>query len=296
MIAVEAVAPSNATHLRVQHMGDPGTAELAGEIANRVTWKVGDLTGFYPPDSDLNFSQRGYRDLGPPVAASAFQLWCNGAGFLINTSQFSHAVAIVGAGPSASVARTFSSPPVLYRGPGSVLTIDAAINLKSVNYQASNAAEGVAQLSFFYYVKDSTSGTLFAHVVQVFDSRPLGIGGTGFESVGSDGQVAFVSSPLLDVDAAGSPPKYASAGPLSDRMHTVQPWGNANFFQAQVSYSKFKAMLDLLRGGPLPLISSRPEDYRLYSFGVLGEVFAGTSSDHNVTLGASVFDLRLTGG
>src|SRR5206468_4443676 len=42
------------------HIGDPGTAELAGEIANRVTWAVGDLTGFYPPDPATSGAQRGF--------------------------------------------------------------------------------------------------------------------------------------------------------------------------------------------------------------------------------------------
>ena len=34
-------APRNATYMRVQHVGDPGTAELEGAVANVVTWNVG---------------------------------------------------------------------------------------------------------------------------------------------------------------------------------------------------------------------------------------------------------------
>src|SRR5258706_14678720 len=87
IIREEAPAPANATYLRVQHMGDPGTPEWLGEIANTITWDVGALTGLHAPPS----AQRGYRDAGPPGAASAFQLQCESAGFLINTRTFSHA-------------------------------------------------------------------------------------------------------------------------------------------------------------------------------------------------------------
>jgi len=38
-------APVNVTYMRVQHIGDAGTPELAGEVANPVTGDVGRLTG-----------------------------------------------------------------------------------------------------------------------------------------------------------------------------------------------------------------------------------------------------------
>ena len=295
IIAEEAPAPVNATFVRVQHIGDPGTAELAGEIANRVTWSVGDLTGFHPPDPANTGTQRGYRDAGPPVASSAFQLSCNGAGFLINTWQFGHSVAVAGAGPSTSIARDLSPAPAIFRDARSVLVLEATINLQHVAYQAPHVADGTAQLSFFYYARDTTTGVVFAHLVEVFDSRPLGVGGVGMESIGSDGQVAFVDSPLSNRDAAGLPVQFVTVEAPSDVIHVEQAWNQGRFFRAQVSYANFGAMLARLKSGPHPSLSARPEDYRVLSFGVLGEVFPGTGSEHNVSIGASVFDLRLSG-
>jgi len=295
IIAEEAPAPANATYLRVQHIGDAGTAELAGEIANRVTWNVGDFTGFYPPDPAGTGTQRGYRDLPPPVAASAFQLACEGAGFLINTWQFSHSLPLVGAGPSASISRDLSPPPAIFRGPGSTLAIEATINLKHAAYQAAHVADGTAQMSFFYYAVDATTGVAIAHLVMLFDSRPPSIGGVGLENVGWDGQVAFIASPLADRDAAGVPVQFVTVSPPSDVMRFEQAWNRPIYFRAQVPYERFGAMLARLRAGPHPGISPRPEDYRVLSFGVLGEVFPGTGSEHNVSIGASVFDLRLSG-
>ena len=72
IIAEEAGEPRNATFVRVQHMGDPGSAELLGEVSREVTWDVGRMTGLRAPSS----AQRGYRDEPPPVAASAFHLAC----------------------------------------------------------------------------------------------------------------------------------------------------------------------------------------------------------------------------
>ncbi len=282
--------------MRVQHMGDPGTAELAGEIANVVTWSVGDLTGFYPPDPAVNGNQRGFRNAAPPVAASAFQLACDGAGFLINTWEFSHAAPLTGEGPSVSIVRDLVPEAVVYRGPGSTLTIEARVNLKHVRYQAPHTYDGTAQVSFLYYVRDTTTATYVAYVITFFDSRALGTAGVGQEALGNDGITAFVSSPLLAVDTTGAPPLYASVGPGSDTMHTEQAWGTPNLFRAQVPYAKFAALLARLRAGPLPSISARPEDYRIVAFGILGEVFPGTSNDHNVSIGASVSEMRLTGG
>ena len=46
LVAELAPAPLNATYMRVQHIGDPGTTELAGAIANGVTWDVGAVSGY----------------------------------------------------------------------------------------------------------------------------------------------------------------------------------------------------------------------------------------------------------
>jgi hypothetical protein len=296
LIAEAADAPKNATFMRVQHMGDLGTAELAGQITNVVTWPVGDLTGFYPPpDAVAAGAQRGYRDVPPPLAASAFQLWCGGAGFLINTFQFNHVLPLVGEGPSISIAREPLPEANVFRDAAARMTIEANVNLQHVRYQAPHTADGTAQVSFFYYARDTTTNTLIAHVIPFFDSRPPGINGSGGELVGSDGHVTFVASPLRATDASGAPVRYVVVGPGSDTMHNVDAWSRPILFRAQVPYENFRQMLLNLKGGPLPNLSARPEDYRIILFGVLGEVFPGTGADHNVTLGGSATGLRLSG-
>ena len=133
--------------MRVQHMGDLGTAELAGQISKVVTWPVGDLTGFYPPDAVATGAQRGFRDAPPPVAASAFQLSCGGAGFLINTFQFSHTLPLIGEGPSISLAREPLPEANVYPNAAATMTIEANVILQHVRYQAPHTADGTAQLS-----------------------------------------------------------------------------------------------------------------------------------------------------
>lgn len=295
LIAEAAEAPKNATFMRVQHIGDSGTAELAGQIANVVTWPVGDYTGFYP-DAAGSGVQRGYRNAAPPIASSAFQLDCGNAGFLINTYQFSHALPLVGEGPSISIAREPQPEAALFPSTMSTLTLEATVNLRHVEYQTPHVGDGTAQLSLFYYARDTTTNTMIAHLVQLFDSRAIGVNGVGTESVDSDGQVSYVSSPLRATNADGTPVRYAVVGLGSDTMRTVDAWSRPILFRAQVPYENFRQLLVRLKGGPLPNISGRPEDYRIFLFGVLGEVFPGTGSDHNVILGASVTGLRLSGG
>jgi hypothetical protein len=294
MVPEFASAPQNATYMRVQHIGDPGTPELLGEVANAVTWNVGELTGLSPPVESYPHSQRGYRDLGPPNPASAFQLWCRSAGFLINTRQFSHTVPLQLEGPSVSVARDLVPAPAVFTNGTSELTIDAYVRVPLVEFAAPPIVEGTVQVSFVYYARDVTTGTTFAHVITLFDNRSPGVNGTGGEAVSADAYTAFVVSPLSPTLYDGTPTQYASASPYSDRMHFNAPWAGSSFFRVHVPYAKFAAMLRRLRQESLPDISVRPEDYRVTLFGLLGEVFPGTGAGHEVALGASVSELRLS--
>ena len=295
MIAELEPAPINSTYMRVQHIGDPGTMELAGEIANPVTWNVGQLTGFFPPSANYAQAQRGFRDVGAPDPASAFQLWCNGAGFLINTRQFRHAAPVTLAGPNVSVARDLSPPAEIFRNATSALTIDGYVRVPFVEYGTPPTIEGTAQVSFFYYAQDVTSGTTFAHVIALFDNRLPGVNGAGSENVGADAYTAFVTSPLRPTTAvAGTPTRYASVSPVSDTMHFQSSWSGTSYFRVHVPYEKFRAMLTTLKAIALPEISTRPQDYRVTLFGLLGEVFPGTGTDHEIALGASVVDLKLS--
>jgi len=292
IIAEDAPAPKDATFMRVQHVGDPGTAELAEEVAHQITWPVGDYTGFYPPDTT---AQRGYRDVATPDPASAFQLACGSAGAFINTWEFSHRAPLTGEGPSASVARDPAVAPAIFRSPGASLVLQANLNLRYVRYQQPHTDYGTAQLSFFYYAKDATTGALIAHLVALFDSRPPGVGGSAMESVGNDGQVVFVESPLAASQADGTPVRFASVGAGSATERTVDAWNQPLAFRAVVTYEQFSALLAQLRAGPLPNISPHPEDWHVIEFGVLAEVLPGTTDEHNVAMGTSVLDLQLSG-
>lgn len=292
IIAEDAAAPTNVTYVRVQHIGDPGTAELAGEVANPVAWDVGQVSGLHPANPAL--SQRGYRDVGLPEGASAFQLECGAAGFLINSWQFSHASPLSGEGPSASVARDLSPAPRAYPGPGWTLRIGGDVSVPWALVQVPPVDAGTAQVSFFYYVQDLVSGVAFAHLVGLFDNRPAGVGGSGVESVGSDGVTAFVSSPLLATDGAGSAVRFVRAGAGSATMQMGATWPDRRAFRAEIPYASFRDLLQELKSGPLPQISDRPEDYRVLLFGLLGEIFPETGGAHNISLGASVTGLALT--
>lgn len=291
LIAEDAPAPVNQTYVRVQHIGDPGTAELAGEVANAVTWDVGDLSGYHALSRAQ--SQRGFRDIGLPIGSSAFQLECGTAGFLINSWQFSHHSPLIGEGPSASIARDLSPAPQAFPGPGWTLRLQAGVSIPWAYTEAPPIDAGTAQVSFFYYVQDATSGVAFAHLAQMFDNRRAGVGGSAEESVGSDGVTAFVSSPMLASDAGGAPVRYLRVAPGSAAMQAGEAWSDRRMFAAQIPYANFRDLLARLKSEALPQISDRPEDYRVLLFGVLGEVFPGTGDMHNVSLGASVTGLAL---
>jgi hypothetical protein len=283
-------APTNATYMRVQHIGDPDTAEHAGQLANAVTWNVGELTGF--DARALPGAQRGYRNEGFPVGTSAFQLACDRAGFLINTWQFSHAVALFGEGPSAAIARDLD-PPMPIFGDGASLLVEADIRVPWILNQAPPEEAGTAQVSFLLYARDSKSGTVIAQLIGLFENRPPGVGGSGVEGIGSDGLTAFISSPLAPFDALGNPVQFVTTAPESAHMQYVSPWSESRHFRALITYANFATALARLRAGPLPAISAQPSDYRLQVFAVFGEVFPRTGNANNVSIGASISDLTV---
>jgi hypothetical protein len=287
IIAEAAPAPPNATHMRVQYMGDPGTDELRNEVANIVSWDVGQYTGLHTDE----WVQRGYRSQGPPASANAFQLACDSAGFFINTATFSHTVPIFGAGPSASVARRLEPGLPAFTGPASTLMLEARIAMPWVYTPTPPTGEGTAQVSLAYYAQDETSGATFAHVIGVFDNRDVSLAGNA-EIVGHDGEVAFAGSPLLDAFPDGHAVEFVRVSPHSARMRFVNPWSEPAFFRAEIPYETFRRLLQRLKSS-LPSMSTEPMDYRIILFGVLGEVVPGTGQDHNVSLGASVSQLQL---
>lgn len=282
-------APLDRTYMRVQHMGDPGTDELAGQVANFVTWDVGAITGFAAPAQ----AQRGYRNQGPPEAASAFQLACEGAGLFIDTARFAHRAPLAGEGPNVSVARDFGRPVAAFRD-GAALVIEATVRVPWIRNQRGRVVDaGTAQAGLFYYAQDIRSATVIAHVLAIFDNRAPGVNGSGVESWGSDGHVAFIASPIAAVDGLGHAVRFLSHAGAGPTMQYGEPWSEGRRFVARITPDNFRAALELLRAGPLPGISADPADYQVLSFGFLGEVFPGTGDDDNVALGASITGLAL---
>jgi hypothetical protein len=285
IIAEDASEPHNATFMRVQHIGDPGTDELRLEVANEVTWEVHQVTGLHAPP----FNQRGYRDAPPPVAASAFQLYCEAAGFFLNSSTFSHAQPLFGEGPSISLGRSLDPAPVAFDAVGGTLFIQARIAVPTSVSPALTNELGVTQVGFFYYVRDMTTGTVIAHVIGLHDNRPVGVGGSGGEFLSHDGITAFAGSSLT------SSARFVEPGSGSATMRLGQTWDEPLFFRADIPYARFKAMLEALAASALPgtHLSTDPLDYRVLFFGVLAEIFVGTDRAHEAMLGGHVRDLTL---
>lgn len=292
IIAEATPSPANSLYMRVQHIGDAGTAELAEEVAHSVAWDVGVLSGFDVLDRAA--SQRGYVEASVSDPASAFQLECGDAGFVIDTWRFSHAQPLFGEGPSVSIGRDLVPAIPAFPAPGWRLRIEARIAVPWIANQATPASDGTAQVSFFYYGVDTKSGTDFAHLVALFENRAPGVDGSGIEATGNDGVTPFVTTPLLATDASGAPVRFARVGRGSDTMHFVSGWPDARLFAAEIDDDAFSDLLATLRASGAPQLSPDPADYRIIFFGVLGEVFPGTSDQHNVAIGGSVRDLTLS--
>jgi hypothetical protein len=280
-------APLGVTYMRVQHIGDAGTFEQAQQVAHGVSWDVSQVTGLATPAS----AQRGYRDQGPG-ASSAFQLWCDGAGFYLDSFTFRHAAPLTGEGPSASIARDYDPPLPLFDGDTAALVMQATVRVPHVRVQSQPViVEGTAQVSFFHYVRDRTTGTTLAQLVQLFENRAPGTRGAGVESLDSDGVVAFASSPLDAMGADGRPVRYATAAG-TERMRYA-PWSEPREFRVRITRANFEAMLADLRAERLPHISPRADDYGLVLFGMLAEIFPFTGDANNVAMGGSVHGMTL---
>jgi hypothetical protein len=289
IIAEFAREPVNVTHMRVQHIGDLGTDEVRGAVDNEVTWDVGIMTGLHTTP----WAQRGYRDAPPPVAASAFQLACGDAGFFLNSYEFSHSLPLFGEGPSAGIGRSLDPAPFAFEDEDSRLAMQARIAV-ATSYSPNLVPEvGVTAVSFYYYLVDRTTGTYLGHVIGVHDNRPAGVGGSGNEILDNDGFVPFAASPLAAVDGDGRPVRFVEVGPGSGTMTYASTWSEPRFFRAELTYDRFKALLEALKPQK-PGISTDPLDYQIPFFGVLAEIFVGTQRGHDVWLGGSVRELTLS--
>ena len=284
MVAGHVPGAVGATYMRVANIGDPGTDELAGAIANEVTWDLSPYTGLAVPPS----AQRGYID---SVGQSGFQLRCADAGFFINSAAFSHAEPIWGGGPNVSIGRDFDPGFAVFAGSGSVV-VEADVRAPTLAGPPGPVLDGTAQLVFYLYYHDRSTVSAIAQIVALLDNRAPGVSGSGTEWDGEDGLTGFISSPLAASDATGAPVRFVAPLPGSALMQYERGWSESRHVGFLVSPGHFAAALATLRARGA-LISGDPADYDLTAVGVLGEIFPGTGREHEVALGASVSNLVL---
>lgn len=277
----------DAFSLRVRHMGNAckpgmsatGCEQAKGAVANPITWAVSQYTGFTPP-APLSAWQFGYLDAGPSVGANAFQLAGTTAGVLINSWSFEHTEPVVGGGPNVVYSIDYSAPEAPFRTPGSALTLQAFVRLP----WAASWSGGVGQLSFFFYLRDRTTNSLFAYVTELWDSRGIG-DGNGSEFIGNDTQVNFVSSPLV----AGT--KFSTVSPYSATLRNQTTWTTPDFFRVHVFARQIAAAATAIESQyPSAHLSKNAADYELLSAGILQEIFVGVDPATNMSMGASYTD------
>lgn len=289
IVAQDTPVPANLTFLRVRHMGDPGTLARLWQVSWPVTWDVGTVTGLRPP-APASAWQRGFLDLGLPAGTNAFQLHCTTAGFMVNTWSFPHEQPVVGGGPHAILERNFDPPLPLWTRPGAELTLQAEAQVPWTYVPG----DGVAQLTFVYYLRHTTRGTFHAHVVGLWDSR-ADFGPRLSEFVANDTFTSFASTPLVDRLPGGAAPRYATRSPYSRALALGAGWSGWRFLRAHVSRGQAAAMLvDAARQDPS--IDPDPAQWQLASALVFLEVVTGAGSAGNLSVGASVRDFMVLEG
>ena len=289
--------PNDERFMIVRHIGEPGTIELADEIANPVTWDVGLLTGLHIPAFQRSYYQRGYRN-DYTNGAPAFQLECKSAGFLINTFQFDHQSGNTECpngfpecqgGPHAMLYEEFGEyGPVIFRTPSSELTLQVYAKLPWVHWAENPAA---AQQYMFAYLIDQTTGSTLAWLASIYDSRPFGQG-NGDTYVSDDGITSFVSAPVSTTLANGQANPYVTKSPYSAPMANGYAWGSSErFFRAHLKREQLEGILldvNLSRQerDQAP-VSGNPDDWRLYSIGIAAEIGWLISPSSEISVGGS---------
>ena len=264
---------------QVRHMGIAYTPEWYGEVANPVTWQVGDITGFYASSAD----QRGYYDLGPPSMTNAFQAAGDTFGSLINTSSFQHPAPVPGGGQNTVLAYNYGSPPPIYNHASSVFVVQSSFRVPRADI-SDLAPHG--ELSLEFQLRDTVSGGVIDYVAKVFDTRAYGTGtSNSFEETSYD-PTAYNGSPLGIVYVPMLPgTTYGHVSPYSNTMVNTTPFADARFYRFEVSGPELEQAIATLNawGGNF---STTPSNYRLLEVAMLHEVFVADDS-HQVFMGTS---------
>ncbi|MDY7227841.1 hypothetical protein [Hyalangium rubrum] len=220
---------------------------------------------------------------------SGFQLKCADVGSFINTWTFPYQT-IIGGGPHTAYGYTFIdpqlSPASIYYAPQAfdwnpatdlMLQFHAEMPLFLRWGPPDNPGTGdlgVAQLSMFLYLYDTTSGKILAYVLGVYDNRS-----SWSPQVLHDSQVPFLTTPWQTNE-------YITVSPYSQTFRT-HTWTGLQFFRLHIPQSKFLLAVTKLNeyctqhptaANCNLLFSNNPQSYKVMSFGVLHEVFRGPNN------------------
>lgn len=281
----------------VRHMGEPGSRELRDQINGFVSWDPGVYTGLRIPPGLRLYSQRGYRN-DPVHGASAYQLLCRSAGFLVNTFSFDHWSGEIECpadypeclgGPQVAMQREFGNEGTeLFRTATSELAMQALVRLPFVHWDENPA---VAQMYFAAYLRDRSTGTLLAWLAQFYDSRPFGEG-NGEAVVSDDGMTTFASAPLADRLADGQPNPFVTRSPYSRPIANGYQWGEEErFFRAHL---KPEQLVEITRRANLfraargqAAVSTDPSDWLLHTIAISAEISWAGDPGSQISIGGS---------
>jgi hypothetical protein len=280
----------NRYYLFVRELGDYQSVDWYNQVSTAVDWDVSFYSGYRPPEPIADW-QRGRLNYGPPYGTSAVQLHCTDVGFILNTYSFQHTIEPRGGGPHYAYEHVLGGMPRIWQFEGSALHFSLDLRIPWVYTADADPSRGlgVGQVTLFYYAIDETDGRLLAHIIALFDTRPLGVG-NGREFIGNDTYVDFASTPLADVDADGQPLRYLSRDAGSASYRTEHAFGHHTplHFAATIGRAQMQRMLDDLGS------SSTPDRLRLLSVGVLVEAAVGYNNDYNVSWAGSFSNLTVS--
>jgi hypothetical protein len=273
IINQEDAHPVGQYYLVGRHLGAPGTVESTQSVDHPVSYDVGFYTGLYPPSPVENY-QRGFYDLGAPSGSTAFQVYCDSVGIMLNSWSFNHDQGVTGGGPQALWSYTHESPKTPWSTPDSALTLQAWVQLP---WHATWNG-GIGQIGFGFYLRDTVNNVTFPFILSLFDSRPesQGVGG---EFLSHDTFTPFVSSALK------SGTRYSTLSPYSESFRSVQGWDEQLFYRVHVTQQNLlHAVSDLMENNPGLELSLKPSDYVLTLSFIITELFVETA-EKNVSMG-----------
>lgn len=265
--------PNDQINIIVRWQDDKSHAGNA--ISQAVSYDPSAFTGF-TPSSPRNTWQRGEFDdavNGSPV----YQLQGTTGGILMN-SWFTTYQNVVGGGANTTYEYKFSSPPAVWTTPNSKLWVQGDLKIPWFANWDNNSNDNwpVGQVSYFIYLKDTSTDQTFCYVINAFDNRPT----VPDEAIMHDTFTYFASTYFGAKD-------YVTPNPYSGSW-TYSTWNQYVFYRAEIQPNDLVSALtdaNTLYGAGL---STNPADYVLTSVGILQETFR--EDGDQISLGISFRD------